>query len=210
MIENIFRIDGLFYRVMMKIWYLLLLNFLMLIFSLPLVTIGAAQTAGFTVTTRIITKNETHLTATFISSFKKNFKQSTMVWGIVLVISSILIINWNYVVRFQQLHSWLIVGLSLVTLLVINVSQYAFFYLSRFDDSLQQMLRNLLKLLLRYPMSSLLLIGVCLAPIFVMVLSPYAFVFGMYMSCFLGISFIHLLRTYLLLAIFEKVVKQAN
>lgn len=72
------------------------------------------------------------------------------------------------------------------------------------------MLRNLLKLLLRYPMSSLLLIGVCLAPIFVMVLSPYAFVFGMYMSCFLGISFIHLLRTYLLLAVFEKVVKQAN
>lgn len=208
--ENLFRIDGLVYRVMLKIWQLLLLNFLILMASLPLITIGAAQTAGFAVTTHMITKGETQILATFVTSFKKNFKQSTLLWGILLLSSSILIINWNYLIQFQQWGSWVTIGLGIVTLLVLNLFQYAFFYIARFDDSFKSTIRNLLKLPIRYPVRSMLLMIAGGLPLGVMTLSPYTFVFGLYMSCFLGISLVHFFRSYLLLSFFEKVVERGG
>ena len=74
MFQNIFRIDSIFYRIGTKIGHLLVLNILMILTSLPIVTIGAAQTAGFDVTKRMILFDENRIISTYIQSFKKNIK----------------------------------------------------------------------------------------------------------------------------------------
>lgn len=94
--NNFFHVDGLFYRISSKIWGLLVLNLLIILTSLPIITIGAAQTAGFTVTTRIIDLDETHIVSTFSDAFKKNVKHSTIVWLALGVLMNLLIINSTF------------------------------------------------------------------------------------------------------------------
>jgi uncharacterized membrane protein YesL len=203
--QDFFRVEGLFYRVMSKVWGLLILNLLMLLTSLPILTIGAAQTAGFVITTRIISGNETQIVSTYFNSFRKNFRQSTIVWGISLAIFMVLITNWMYLINGNQLLSWITVGVLIVTLLAFNIFQFSFFYISRYQDSLKQMVQNLVKLSLKYPIYSILLMLILVIPYLFMLLSPYLMVFGIYISIFVGISFMHFLRTYVLLALFNRV-----
>ncbi|MFL2133506.1 DUF624 domain-containing protein [Desemzia sp. FAM 24101] len=203
--QDFFRVEGPFYRIMLKIWGLFVLNLLMLITSLPILTIGAAQTAGFTVTIRMISFDETRIISTYVQSFKENLKQSTIVWSGISVLSGILVINWNYLSSFNQLNSWVTIGVAIVTLIVVHFFQVVFFYISRFEDSTKQAVINIIKLPFYYPVRTLLLLLISILPIVITLLSPYLVVFGLYISIFIGISFIHFLRTYLLLDLFKKV-----
>ncbi|MBM6615006.1 YesL family protein [Desemzia sp. RIT804] len=203
--QDFFRVEGPFYRVMLKIWGLFVLNLLMLVTSLPILTMGASQTAGFTVTIRMISLGETRIVSTYFQSFKENLKQSTIVWSGMLVLSGILIINWSYLSTYNQLNSWVMIGVAIVTLIVANFFQFVFFYISRFEDSTKQVVINITKLPFHYPIRTLLLLLISIIPIIITLLSPYLVVFGLYISIFIGISFIHFLRTYLLLGLFRKI-----
>lgn len=208
--NNFFHVDGLFYKVSSKIWNLLVLNLLIILTSLPIITIGAAQTAGFAVTTRIIDLDETHIVSTFFDSFKKNFKQSTIVWLALGVLMNLLMINWNYLISFKQLNSWITIGMVIVSLAFVNFCQYVFFYLSRFEDSIKQITINILKLPIYYPVRSLILLLLVLVPLLLMFLSPVLFIFGIYIGIFIGISFNMFSRTYLLLDLFRKLELPVN
>lgn len=208
--NNFFHVDGLFYKISSKIWSLIVLNLLIILTSLPIITIGAAQTAGFAVITRIIDLDETRIVSTFFDSFKKNFKQSTIVWLALGVLMNLLIINWNYLISFKQLNSWITVGMVIVSLAFVNFCQYVFFYLSRFEDSIKQITINILKLPIYYPVRSLILLLLVLVPLLLMFLSPYLFIFGIYMGIFIGISFNIFLRAYLLLDLFRKLELPVN
>ena len=61
------------------------LNLLFLLFSLPVVTIGASVTAMYTVTLRMIDKREGKVFAGFWGAFKKNFKKATIIWMLILL-----------------------------------------------------------------------------------------------------------------------------
>ena len=203
--QDFFRVEGPFYRIMLKIWGLLVLNLLMLITSLPILTMGAAQTAGFTVTIRMISSDETRIVSTYFQSFKENLKQSTIILSGLLVLSGILSVNWLYLSMYNQLNSWVMIGVAIVTLLVAVFFQFVFFYISHFEDSTKQVVINTIKLPFHYPIRTLLLLLLSIVPIIITLLSPYLVVFGLYISIFIGISFIHFLRTYLLLGLFRKI-----
>ena len=203
--QDFFRVEGPFYRIMLKIWGLLVLNLLMLITSLPILTMGAAQTAGFTVTIRMISSDETRIVSTYFQSFKENLKQSTIILSGLLVLSGILSVNWLYLSMYNQLNSWVVIGMAIVTLFVAVFFQFVFFYISHFEDSTKQVVINTIKLPFHYPIRTLLLLLLSIVPIIITLLSPYLVVFGLYISIFIGISFIHFLRTYLLLDLFRTI-----
>ncbi len=60
------------------------LNALWLVFSIPMVTIGASTTALYSVTMKILENREGGIWKNFISAFKSNFKKATLAWVIVL------------------------------------------------------------------------------------------------------------------------------
>ena len=53
---KIFQADGKFYKFLNTVWEMLKLNFLWIIFSLPIITIGAATIAAFSITNKILNK----------------------------------------------------------------------------------------------------------------------------------------------------------
>ena len=67
---NLFSYDGLIYKVGTKVFQLMVLNLLYLITCLPLVTIGAANTALTAVTIKMIEGKTGHVV--LLQSFPKN------------------------------------------------------------------------------------------------------------------------------------------
>lgn len=60
------------------------LNVLWLICSLPVVTVGAATTALYSVTLKLAEGDDGHLTQRFFRAFRENYRQATVLWLIVL------------------------------------------------------------------------------------------------------------------------------
>jgi uncharacterized membrane protein YesL len=91
--NSFFSLDGPFYKIGSMIADIMILSFYWILFSIPIVTIGSSTTALYYVMTRRISNREGYLFRDFWTSFKSNFKQTTIIWLIFLVVINILIIN---------------------------------------------------------------------------------------------------------------------
>lgn len=90
-----FRIDGKFFGALSKLADLVILNILFLACCLPVVTIGASITALYAVTKKMAEDREGYIFKGFFISFKDNFKQSTIMWLILLVPIVIVSVDLN-------------------------------------------------------------------------------------------------------------------
>ena len=80
------NIDSPFYRAMGKIGDLVQLSVLWLVCSLPIVTIGASTLGLFTVTGKLAAGEDYMVRADFFKAFKRDFRQSTALWLVLLAI----------------------------------------------------------------------------------------------------------------------------
>ena len=70
-----FSVDGAFYRFMSSLWDVVKLNFLWILFSLPVITFGAATVAAFSVTHKMAEDREGYVGRQFLKAFRENWKQ---------------------------------------------------------------------------------------------------------------------------------------
>jgi len=76
-----FNIDNPIWSFIGKLVDMLFITLLWVVFSLPLVTIGASTTALYYCSQQLVSNTEEHLAESFVASFRKNFRQSTITWG---------------------------------------------------------------------------------------------------------------------------------
>ena len=67
-----------------------ILCFLFLLCSIPIFTIGASTTALYYTMLKVVQNDRSYISKEFFSCFKKNFKQSTLVWLMLLGIYAFL------------------------------------------------------------------------------------------------------------------------
>ena len=79
------NIDSPFYRTMGRIGDLVFANILWLVCCLPIVTAGASTLGLFTVVNKMAAKEDYTVRTDFFKAFKRDFKQSTILWLMVLV-----------------------------------------------------------------------------------------------------------------------------
>ena len=79
-VNGIFNPENRFWSFVEKLANLFLLGFLWLVFSLPLVTAGAAVTGLFQYTLKLSRNEEGYVWQTFWKGFKENFLQATILW----------------------------------------------------------------------------------------------------------------------------------
>lgn len=84
-----FGIDSKFYEVVSRIADLVVLNLLFVLCSLPIITIGASTTALYGVTKKMAENREGYIFRNYFRLFKENFKQSTIMWIILLLFALI-------------------------------------------------------------------------------------------------------------------------
>ena len=89
MLDRIFNVDNPVFRAINTIGKIFLLDMLWLICSIPIFTMGASTTALIYACMKI-KDDEGYVTSNFFKSFKENFKQSTAIFLIYLVVGIVL------------------------------------------------------------------------------------------------------------------------
>ncbi|WP_248560663.1 YesL family protein [Niallia sp. NCCP-28] len=203
--NHIFEWNGPLYRFLLKIFELMLLNCLFILFCFPIITVGASTTALYTITIKMVRNEEVSLLGGFIQAFKKNFKQSTAIWIFLLIIGSILYMDYSFLQQYSGPFSLLVhISLFFFSLVYLIITVFIFPYISRFENSIKESIGNTLKMAAANPSKIIPIFIISLFPFILMLISPYLFVFCLYLSVFLGFSFIAYLNSFLIVNMYGK------
>ncbi len=145
---NFFRVDGAFYRFMSTLWDIVKLNFLWLLFSLPVVTFGAATVAAFSVTNKMAEDKEGYVGRQFIKAFRENWKQGISL-GLLALFSCYVVYLDFELYRVTDSLAVLIFGI-LACVLFLSLFLYSFALSARYENTLRNTLANSLQITVRY------------------------------------------------------------
>ena len=153
---------GAVFGVLDQVTDTVLLSLVFLLFSIPLVTIGASFTALYYTANKVHRHNRGYMFQEFLRSFKRNFKQSTLAWLLFLIMGAILGGDLYYVLRIMPssgLGAFLNIFFIVVAALLVIWASYVFPYIARFEDTLRVTMKNCAFLsILHFPSSLLLLL----------------------------------------------------
>lgn len=99
---TLFNPENKFWSFMEKIMNLCVLGLFWFLFSIPVVTAGAATAALFSYTLKLTADEEGYVWKSFIRGFKENFKQATVLWAGILLLGGFLAVDF-YLLRFLVL-----------------------------------------------------------------------------------------------------------
>ena len=177
-----------------KIVYSVYLNILWFMCCIPVVTAGAATTALYYVSLKMAKNEEGGITKSFFKAFKENFKQSTIVWLILLALGIVLGID-GYVLwhmRFENAFWTVITAIFLVAAAAyLIVVMYIFPLMARFDNTIFAMFKNSLFIGMRFLLCTALVAVIHFAMLFVIInLFTPAVIFGEGLCAFLSSYFL--------------------
>lgn len=207
MFEKIFDINNPVWTFMGKVADVIILNILFIVFSIPIVTIGASWTALYYVSMRIVKKESAYILKEFWQSFKGNFKQATQIWLICLVVIGIFsgdVLIWY---SYPDMLPVVVKGITVVLLVVaLSTMVYVFPMLSKFDNTNINLIKNsLLVSLVNVPSTVLFII--MLAVPFVLALAGPNFFIPLLM---VGFSLPVLISSLVMVRIFRKFDKSSD
>ncbi len=113
------KIDNPFFEAMGRLGDIILVNLLLLLCSLPIVTVGASVSAMYGVFLQMMEGTEGRISITFFRYFRKGLKKNTMVWSTMLVIGILLIFNMFFLGHVGMEGIWRIVGIVTGCLILI-------------------------------------------------------------------------------------------
>ena len=142
---NLFNMDNPFFRMLNKMVDTVILSALWVIFSMPIFTMGAASTALYYTVHKTLRRNRGYIYSNFWNSFKENFKQSTIVWLILLAIYAIfgadLYLTWQFLKAGMQWGVMFYLFLVLI-LMTIVWTIYIVAYSARFENTKKATMKN--------------------------------------------------------------------
>lgn len=169
-----FDVNGRFFRALSKVADLVILNILFLICCIPVFTIGAATTALYGVTKNMAQNRESYIVRSYFKTFKENFKQSTIMWLILLALLGFACLDLyisNYI--WKGIGKTLFTGLMTLTIImVLFVMQYALTLQCTFENTIKNTLKNALFMSIGHLPWSVLITIVSLSPLAVIVALP--------------------------------------
>lgn len=186
---KLFSPDSKFMRFMSVLGDLMLLNFIFLLCSVPVVTIGASITALYTVVFRMVREKDSRsVVVQFFRSFRQNFRRATLLWLLLLPAGGVLALDlWLFSVVTGVMR-WLSILFLLLMVLVLFTAGYAFPLLSQFENGVKGTLKNALFLSLAYLPRTLSVTALNLLPFVLLYCNLYLFLYVGFLWIFLYFS----------------------
>ena len=200
--NRLFNLDSPIMVFLGKVGDLIWLNVLTMICCIPIVTVGASITALHYVSIKMVRNEEGYLTKNFFKSFRQNFFQATVLWVLMLFILAVAGADFYFLSMMEGTVVEVVkIGLYAVFLFFFFSSIYWFPLLSKFENSLRNIVKNSLLLsIMHFPktIGILLIHGVFIA-------LYYFFTFRiMPVILLMGISLPAYAASYLFSGIFKK------
>lgn len=153
-----FSVDSPLYRFLSRVLDILKLNFLWILGSLPVFTIGASTTAAMSVALKLADDEEDYIAKSYFEAYKANFKQGVPM-GLIFLVA------WYAVYLDFQLFGavknnpviLLIIGMVSVFLVIIAMI-YSFPLLARYENTVVRTIQNSMDISRKYFGKTLILV----------------------------------------------------
>lgn len=203
--NRFFSMDNKFFTVMNRVGDLIILNVVFLVCSIPLITIGASTTALYYVTLKMTRNEESYLARSFLKSFKENFKQSTLIWLILL--AAMFLLRADFIITDAVSGSLVSVFrylLMVIAFFVTMIFLYIFPLQAKFENTVKNTFRNALLMSIRHLPSTLLMLVITTVPMGITLSIPIVFLYGLLVWILLGFSLTALINSRFLVKIFDR------
>lgn len=186
---NLFSFDSPFMQFMNRIGRNIILNLLFVVTCIPIVTIGAASTAMYTVTLKQAKNEEPYIASTYFKAFKENFRQSTILWIIWMFGIALLYVDFRALMgRDTFIANVMRIMLIIVIILAYMMLSYTFPLQATFYNSVRHTLQNSFFISIQQIKKTIPILIIPVAGIAITLISYFALYFGVLLWLFLGFA----------------------
>lgn len=203
--RNLFNMDNPLFQTLGRLADLMILNIVFIICCIPVVTIGASLTALNYVSLKLAEKEEGYIIKGFFKSFKENFKQSTVIWLIMLLLGIVLGLD-VMIMKDGEGTFYTVFRILLFILIFVYymVYTYVFPVLARFYNTTKATFKNaLIMSIADFPRTLLMMIIPILAGLATF-LTSYTIVYGVLIWIMFGFSLVAYVNCLFMKKVFAK------
>ena len=187
---------------------LFVLNLIYILFSLPVITIGASTTAMYSVTIKMVRKEDGPLWAGFVKEFKRSFARATGLWVIILGVLVCVCAQYLVVVNVPGTLADIYLVVIVIELLLIFLGiPFIFPLQARYDNDIKTTVKNAFLLSVSGLGSCIKINTVWIGPIALSVIYPKIFLFTWYFWLILFFALIAYLASFSANKVFDKIDK---
>lgn len=204
MFSRLMAFDNPVMRFLTRLTDLVLLNFLFIVTSLPIVTIGASTVSLFSCCQKLLRGQTTRVTQTYFNTFKANFKQATQLFLPMAVLLGIFVLDGLLMIQQAGLFKYL--GLAILALFSfawLAVFVLGFSYIGRYEDNLGRILKNCLGLVLNNFFRTVFVVFMNVCVVYLFFSTPDRMITGIYIFTFGGIALVAYLNSIAVKKIFD-------
>ena len=162
--KGLFNYDGPLFTFLGKMTDILILNVLMVIFCIPIITIGPTLAAGHYAALKIH-RGESYVVRNFWKSFKENFVQGIGIGLIFTVILSVSVLGILIMNSAEGTFARVVQGVILATIIfVVFTLMWVFPLQSKFVNKVGNTIKNAFLLSFKYLLRTIYMITVYLLP----------------------------------------------
>ena len=182
-------------------------NLLFILCCIPVITIGPSLTALYHCMMRTVKGNNNGTTKTFFRAFKENFKQSLIIWLLILAAGTMLILNIRFLLHAEgsAAHMLFYLSVGVLTLLII-FTLYIFPVIATFANTLGALCRNAFLLAFMHFPTTIAIAVITIFPLYMTYLD--AKLQPLYACCwfFFGFGLVAFINSMLLYRFFKKLL----
>lgn len=203
--STIFNLDNGIMQLFSRAFDVIVLNIIFVICCIPIVTIGASLTAMYSITLKMIKKEEPNIIIGFLKAFKQNFKQGTIVGMIAIIIGLFITIDLRIIaiigddrLKVFQVLCYIVAIWGYIMFL------YAFPILARFVHTTKEVLKNSFMISIMNFKWTILLMILNVPFMLMLVYSGVSMLLLFTILIICGFSSLALIQSFILNKIFEK------
>lgn len=202
---NFFVIDSPVMRFLGRIGDIIILNLIFVVTSLPVITIGTALSALYTVAMKLARGEEPSILKEYMKAFRRNMKPATISWLFMAAAGVFIFVDFRLVGVFSgtaytvmRLLLAMIFGVWVLTFL------YLFPYIARFENTVFPSIKNALFLSAAHVPSTVMMLVISVGLIVATLFTSRTFVIGTIAWFFAGFAVVAYTQAFLFVRIFAK------
>lgn len=205
---KLFNPDSPLMRFFEKAANCFVLNVMLIICSLPIITIGPAITAVYWVALKMVRNEESGIIQEFLHSFRVNLKQGIIVGLIVLGFGVFLAFELYWTYQIVQdgffFDKFVFAFLIFMSAVYIMTSSYIWPLLAKYNNSTKQLFRTATALAVRHIMATVVIGVIAAIPIIMLMYSLTTQAFALLFYLLLGIPAVAYFQSIFMVRIFDQ------
>lgn len=190
---------------------LFVLNLVYILFSLPVITIGASTSALYTVTIRMVRKEDGTIWSAFLKAFKINFKKATGIWLIIAASFCILFAQYLVVLNYPGTLANIYLAVLVVEVIIIMlVIPFLFPLQAKFENSVTGTIKNSFLLAVSNLGSAIKILVAWVGPMGISVIYPKVFLFTWYFWLIFMFALIAYMASFSANKVFNRILENSK